>query len=109
MADIGPNERITRGRQRHLQRQSGSTPHDAVTADQRQLRYLPSPLARRRPRPNSHPSSGSARIGAANPVVQRADRSFTPMRPSSVYSKPTATPASVPPPPHPPPPHPPTH
>ena len=77
---------------RQLRRRSGSTPHDAVTADRRPPRHSPFLLARRRPRPSSHPSSGSARSRAANPVVQRADRSFTPMRPSSVYSKPTAAP-----------------
>ena len=66
-----------------------------VTADRRQLRPLPSPLARRRPRPNLHPSSGLARVGVANPVGQRADRSFTPMRSSWVCSKPTAAAASV--------------
>ena len=48
-----------------------------------------------RPRPSSHPSPGLARSRAANPVVQRADRSFTPMRSSSVCSKPTAAAASV--------------
>jgi hypothetical protein len=46
-------------------------------------------------RDHLHPSSGLARIGAANPVEQRADRSFTPMRASWVYSKPTAAAASV--------------
>jgi len=45
--------------------------------------------------PNSHPSSALARIGVANPVVQHADRSFTPMRSSWVHSKPTAAAASV--------------
>ena len=36
-------------------KRSGSTPHDAVTADRRPLRHLPFSLARRRPRPSSHP------------------------------------------------------
>jgi hypothetical protein len=35
-------------------------------------------LAPRRPRPNLHPSSGLARVGVANPVGKRADRSFAP-------------------------------
>ena len=61
----------------------------------REIPPLPSPLAPRRPRPNLHPSSGLARIGAANPIEQRADRSFTPMRASWVCSKPTAAAASV--------------
>jgi hypothetical protein len=52
------------------------------------------PLAARA-QTSSHPSPALACIGTANPVVQRANRSFTPMQPSSVYSKPTAAPASV--------------
>ena len=55
----------------------------------------PSPLAPRRPRPHSHPSSGLARIGTANPVGQRADRSFTPMRSSWLRRKPTAAATAV--------------
>ena len=74
--------------------QSESTHHDVITADPQQLLPLPSPLAPNRPRPNLHPSSTSARIGTANPVEQRAYRSFTPMRASWVCSKPTAAAAS---------------
>ena len=75
-------------------------PTPAPAADQDRHLMMPSPpiddrtdarhsrRLSRRQRPHSHPSSGLARSRTANPVAQRADRSFTPTH-SSMASQQT--------------------
>ena len=69
---------------------SGSTPHDAVTADRTPLRHLSFPLARRRPRPRSRPSPRFAPRHTANRLARPAAGSFTPPCSPLLYGKPIA-------------------
>ena len=71
---------------------SGSTPHDAVTAGRTPLRHLSLPLARRRPRPRSHPSPRFALRHTANRLARPAAGAVTPPCSPLLYGKPsTAT------------------
>jgi hypothetical protein len=77
-------------------RRSGSTPHDdAVTGDRPPLRHSPCPLARRQPRPSSHPRSRFAACRTANRLAQRAARPFTPTCSLRLCGKPIAATAAI--------------
>ncbi len=71
------------------QERSGSTPHDAVTADPKPHRHMPfwPTLARQHPRLRRSPRL--ARDRATNPVQQPAIRSFAPARTPRLRPKPT--------------------
>jgi hypothetical protein len=77
------------------QNRSESTPHDAVTVDQRSQRHPSFLLALRRQRSSSQRFDGFTSSRFTNLVVQRAARSFTPTRPSMLCHKPIAATAPV--------------
>jgi hypothetical protein len=77
------------------QHRSESTPHDAVTVDQRSQRHPSFLLALRRQRSSSQRFDGFTSSRFTNLVVQRAARSFTPTRPSMLCRKPIAATAPV--------------
>ena len=63
---------------RHHRRKSGSTHHDAVTADRYPPRHSQLQLARRRPRPSSHPSHQFAASLVAKLGRHHARRPYIP-------------------------------
>ena len=79
---------------------SGSTPHDVVIADPAPLRSAPFPPALARQRTRLRRSATPPGDRTANPVEQRAIRSFAPARAPKIQAKAIRSPASPQPPKH---------
>jgi hypothetical protein len=80
---------------RPLRRQLGSTPHDAVIADQRSQKRPSFLLALSRQRSSSQRFDGFTSSRSTNLVDQRAERSFTPTREPMLCRKSIAATAPI--------------
>ena len=88
------NGRAANHAPRLSQHRSESTPHDAVTVDQRSQRHPSFLLALRRQRSSSQRFDGFT-SSRADLVVQRAERSFTPTREPMLCRKSIAATAPI--------------